>query len=83
MVEELMADSFLRRLTTNWLRWVAEEGPAAPAAVGEAAHRVAALLRRTTGWECGPVTELGGEEGWEGGEGEEDGPVVVEGVEVD
>lgn len=79
MVEELLADSFLRRLCTGWLRWVASEGSAVPQPLSDAATSVSVLLQRALGWECGPLEELGG--GDDEGE-DDDGPVVVEGVDI-
>ena len=83
MVEELLEDSFLRRLCTGWLRWVASEGASVPQPLSEAARGVATLLQKTVGWECGPVEELGGggEHGDDDEEDDEDGPVVVLDVE--
>ena len=80
MVEELLADSFLRKLCTNWLRWITTEasgtvGPV-PQPLLEAAVAVATVLEKTLGWNCGPVQELYSDED------DEDGPVVVEGVEL-
>lgn len=85
MVEELLEDSFLRKLCTSWLRWIsAEEG--IPQPLSEASAAVATLLQKTVGWNCGPVQDLfrsgsGGDDDDEYSD-DEDGPVVVEGVEI-
>jgi A1 cistron-splicing factor AAR2 len=82
MVEELLADSFLRKLCTSWLRWISEEH-GVPQPLSEAASAVSTLLHKTLGWNCGPVQDLFGSDGGEGEESDdEDGPVIVEGVEL-
>jgi len=83
MVEELLADSFLRKLCTSWLRWIsAEEG--IPQPLSEAVAAVATLLHKTVGWNCGPVQDLfrGGSSNDDEYSDDEDGAVVVEGVEI-
>ncbi len=81
MVEELLEDSFLRKLCTSWLRWIsAEEG--VPQPLSEAAAAVATLLQKTLGWNCGPVQDLFGTGDDEEYSDDEDGPVIVEGIEL-
>jgi hypothetical protein len=82
MVEELLADSFLRKLCTSWLRWISSEEKVSHP-LSEAAAAVATVLQSTLGWNCGPVQDLfhDGDDDDEYSD-DEDRPVVVEGVEI-
>lgn len=82
IVDDLLKDSFLRQLSTSWLRWVTTEaGASVPVEVSEAAQRVAQLLERTLGWECSSVMELYARHS-DDDDDDEDRPVVVENVEI-
>ena len=78
MVEELLTDSFLRRLCTGWLRWIVSEGSSVPEPLCEAANAVSMLLHKAVGWDCGPIEDLDNDGDIDS---DEDGPVIVEGVE--
>jgi hypothetical protein len=79
MVDELLADSFLRALFCRFYEGLAEEPagglPPVPAAVQATADRLAAVVEGRLGWRlgCGGGQGRGDED-----EDEDDGPVVVD-----
>lgn len=76
MMDELLEDSFLHRLCSQFFGMLHEERAAVAPALAAAAGRVSELLASTLGWGAAVVTELGAEAE------DEDAPVVVEGVEL-
>ena len=74
--DELLRDSFLKKLCTQFLGMLHEERAVVPAELAVQAQRVGMLLAQSLGWGVGLVTELGG-----GESEEEDGPVLVENAE--
>ncbi len=74
--DELLRDSFLRKLCTRFLGMLHEERAVVPAELAEQAQRVGMLLGQSLGWGVAVVTELG-----EGESGDDDGPVLVENTE--
>ena len=77
MMDELLDDSFLRRLCTQFFEMLYEERAALAPDLAAQAAAVSEVLARTLGWGVLVVTGQG-----EGLEDEEEGPVVVEGVDV-
>ena len=74
--DELLRDSFLKKLSTQFLGMLHEERAVVPAELAEQAQRVGMLLGQSLGWGVALVTELGGADSEE-----EDGPVLVENAE--
>lgn len=70
-LNELLQDSFLRRLSTAFFQLLHEERGRLAPELAQQAQRLAGLLGAQLGWGVGVVTELGGSDE------EEDGPVLV------
>ncbi|KAL4439432.1 hypothetical protein ABPG77_008761 [Micractinium sp. CCAP 211/92] len=77
LVDELLQDSFLRRIATQFFQMLHEERAQVKPELAEQAAAVSSVLQRTLGWGVQVVTDLGGDS-----EEDEDAPVVVEGVEL-
>ncbi|KAL4437251.1 hypothetical protein ABPG75_004390 [Micractinium tetrahymenae] len=77
LVDELLQDSFLRRITGQFFQMLHEERAHVKPELAEQAAAVSGVLQRTLGWGLQIVTDLGGDS-----EEDEDAPVVVEGVEL-
>ncbi|PRW45575.1 AAR2-like protein [Chlorella sorokiniana] len=72
IVDELLQDSFLRRLTTQFFQMLHEERAQVSPGLAEQAAAVSGVLQRTLGWGVQIVTDL------DESEDDEDAPVVVE-----
>jgi hypothetical protein len=80
MVEELLPDSFLRRMFGSFFDMLRENGEHVGAALFNEANALKAVLRGALGWEYDlQVMGGGGPEGLAGvDEDDEDGPVLLE-----
>lgn len=58
-IEDLLADSKIRKVCSGWLRWALNESAGAlPDSVLAQARQLSIYLETRLGWSCGPIKEL-------------------------
>ncbi len=59
--EDMLADSFIKELCVGWLQWIRHEAPNASNKVKLPASRLAEMLEKNFGWDCGAINEINAE----------------------